>query len=108
MSPVEGSVVTVAFAVKSIVLVDTAKCPFTSEQFPPTFHVLFEPVTVTLEFVIVTAPDVKVALSCVAVPAPLLASNTIASVAPGVHVHDAPPDVVDQCAVLEKFPAPPI
>ena len=89
-------------------LVLGVQCPFASRKEPATFHVFVEPSTVTDEFVIVTAPEVKVALFCVAVPAPELASKVTVSVAPGVHVHAAPPEVVDHFEVSEKFPVPPI
>jgi hypothetical protein len=66
-----------------------------------------DPLTVTLEPVMVTAPLVNVALSCVAVPAPLDASNVTASVDAGRPPVTAPPEAVAQWVASEKFPVPP-
>jgi len=87
---------TFPFAVITTVEVPREKCPFASAHPPPTFHVFEDPAIVTEEFVMVTAPDVNVALSCVAVPAPELASKVTVSVAPGMQVQLAPPDAVAQ------------
>jgi hypothetical protein len=97
----------VEVAVSSSVEVPGEKWPFASLQFPPTFQRFEDPAIVTDELVIVTAPLVNVALSCVAVPAPLRESKTTVSVVPGEQTQADPPDVVDQCVFAdEKFPVP--
>src|SRR3989442_502123 len=102
-----AAAVIVPLAVKTTLLVLGAKCEFASAHPPATFHVLVDPSTVTEELVIVTAPLVNGATFCVAVPAPLEASNTTASVACGVHPQEEPPEEADQCVVLLKLPLPP-
>jgi hypothetical protein len=93
--------------VKLTVDVEAEKCPVESSQSPETFHVFEPPPIVRLELVMVTVPEVKVTLFCVAVPAPEEASKVIVSVLPGVQPQFAAPDAVAQCIPSEKFPVPP-
>jgi hypothetical protein len=72
------------------------------------FQVLFPRATVTDESFRVAAPVVKEAESCVAVPAPERLLKVTVSVVAGMQVQLAPPEVVDQFAVEEKLPVPPI
>ncbi len=76
---------------------------------PPIVQVLLPPATVPEPAPeMLKAPVVREALSCVAVPPPLLVSNVTVSVDPGVHEQVAPPEEVAQWLPSEKLPVPPI